>query len=57
MAPEQDCERFVRVLVKLDRRTCAVPLDSIAPLKAEEDTAEAISDWKYYMQRTGGHPF
>ena len=55
MAPEQACSRDMLVLVCWQRRNLAVPLSQLTPTQADETTAEAVSDWHYWVAQ--GYPF
>jgi hypothetical protein len=49
MAPEDACSAEMFVLIRWQGRTMAVPLSQRAPLNAHEATAEAVSDWHYWV--------
>jgi Calcium binding len=49
MAPEDACSSDMLVLVTWHGRNVAVPLSQLAPLEADESTAEAIGDWHYWV--------
>lgn len=54
MAPEDDCMRSMHVLVRLPsipKRTFAVRLDQLQPLKVSVSTREAVADWRYWVVR------
>ena len=49
MAPEDNCEHDMFVLVRWQGRKMAVPLSQLATIDADESTAEAIGDWHYWV--------
>jgi hypothetical protein len=49
MAPEDNCEHDMFVLVRWQGRRIAVPLSQLAAIDADESTAEAIGDWHYWV--------
>ena len=51
MAPDQVCEHDMLVLVRWQGRKMAVPLAQLTPVNPHESTAEAISDWHYWVAR------
>ena len=50
MAPEEECEREMFVMVEWQGRTLAVPLSQLSPTDAAEDIAEAVGDWHYWVE-------
>lgn len=57
MAPEEECEREVFVVMPWEREGLAVPLSQLEVIHAEDDgeTQEAVEDWLYWTKR--GHRF
>ena len=57
MAPEEECEREVFVVMRWQREGLAVPLSQLEVIHAEDDgeTQEAVEDWLYWTKR--GHRF
>ena len=52
MAPEDECEHEMFVLMRWERRTLAVPLSQLeAATDVDEDTRQAIEDWHYWVER------
>ena len=51
MAPQNDCLHEVLVMVAWEDRTLAVPLAQLDGIDADEETAEAIADWHYWVAR------
>ena len=51
MAPEDECEHEMVVLMPWERRTLAVPLAQVTALHADEQTHQAIEDWHDWVER------
>lgn len=51
MAPEEECEHEMFVLTPWERRTLAVPLSQLEVVAADDPTAQAIEDWRYWVAR------
>jgi hypothetical protein len=51
MAPEEECAHELFVLTPWERRTLAVPLAQLEALVADEQTHQAIEDWRYWVER------
>lgn len=49
MAPEDNCENDMLVLIRWQGRTMAVPLSQLAAVDPDDATAEAIGDWHYWV--------
>jgi hypothetical protein len=49
MAPEDACAIEMLVLIPWQGRNMAVPLSQLKPIKPDETTAEAVSDWHYWV--------
>ena len=49
MAPEEACSRDMLVLIRRQGRNLAVPLSRLTPTDVDETTAEAVSDWHYWV--------
>ena len=49
MAPEEECEHEMFVLMPWERRSLAVPLSQLEGLDVDEQTQEAIDDWRYWI--------
>ena len=49
MAPEEVCSSEMLVLIRCQNRNVAVPLSQLAATNANESTAEAVSDWHYWL--------
>jgi hypothetical protein len=53
MAPEEECEREVFVVMCWEREGLAVPLSQLEVIHAEDDgeTQEAVEDWLYWTNK------
>jgi hypothetical protein len=50
MAPEAECRHEMFVLTRWEhRRTLAIPLSQLEGVATDEQTAEAIEDWQYWV--------
>jgi hypothetical protein len=49
MASEEACSTDMRVLIRWQGRTMAVPLSQLAGVNVDPSTAEAIADWHYWV--------
>ncbi len=53
MAPEEECEHEMFVLVRWNDRKLAVPLSQLDGIGVGKQTRQAIDDWHYWVDR--GH--
>lgn len=51
MAPEEECEAEMFVLVDYNDDELAVPLAQLVPASPDPETQEAIADWHYWLAR------
>jgi hypothetical protein len=51
MAPEEECESEMFVLVGRAGERIAVPLAQLRPLSKDQETQEAVGDWLYWVDR------
>src|SRR5437588_12033895 len=51
MASVDDCEKEMLVLIKWKKRQLAVPLMQLEGIKVDEETQQAIEDWRYWVNR------
>jgi hypothetical protein len=51
MAPEEECEHEMFVLIRWERRRLVVPLSQLGGLKADRRTLQAIGDWHYWLRK------
>ncbi len=49
MAPEEECEHEMFVLMRWDRGTLAVPLSQLQGIDVGRETRRAIEDWHYWV--------
>jgi hypothetical protein len=50
MAPEEECERDMFVMIRWEKDGLGVPLAQLEPIDADEETEEAVADWHYWVQ-------
>jgi hypothetical protein len=50
MAPEEECERDMFVMIRWQKDGLGVPLAQLQPMKADEETEQAVADWHYWVQ-------
>jgi Calcium binding len=51
MAPAEECEHEMFVLIQWKSRQLAVPLMQLEDIQVDEQTQQAIEDWHYWMNR------
>ena len=51
MAPGDDCEHEMFVLINWKGNQLAVPLMQLEGIKVDEETQQAIEDWQYWVNR------
>jgi hypothetical protein len=51
MAQEDECQHEMFVLMPWERDTLAVPLAQLDVLHADEETEQAVADWRYWIAR------
>jgi hypothetical protein len=50
MAPKEECQHEMFVMMRWERRGLAVPLSQVKPIAdADEETREAVADWHYWV--------
>jgi hypothetical protein len=49
MAPEQECQHEMFVLIRWERRPLAVPLVQLQGIVVDEQTRQVIEDWHYWV--------
>ena len=49
MAPEEECQHEMFVLIRWDRRGPAVPLAQLEGVAVDEQTRQVIEDWHYWV--------
>jgi hypothetical protein len=52
MAPEEECQHEMFVLMPWERGTLAVPLSQLKAYDhVDEETQQAVEDWQYWVER------
>ena len=51
MAPDEECEREVLVVVRWEKEGLAVPLSQLEVIHADDETKEAVEDWLYWSKK------
>lgn len=51
MAPEEECEHEMFVMMRWEREGLAVPLSQLEVIHADDQTQEAVEDWHYWVNR------
>ena len=51
MAPEEECEHEMFVLVRWNDRKLAVPLSQVEGIGVGKQTRQAIEDWRYWVDQ------
>ncbi len=51
MAPEEECEHEMFVLMPWERDTLAVPLSQLKFVTGDTQTQQAVEDWQYWTAR------
>jgi hypothetical protein len=51
MAPEEECQHEMFVLIQRKSHPLAVPLMQLECIKVDEETHQAIEDWHYWVDR------
>jgi hypothetical protein len=49
MAPEEECQHEMFVLIRWERRGLAVPLAQLEGVAVDEQTRQVIEDWHYWV--------
>jgi len=51
MASEEECQHEMFVGIRWHRRPLAVPLAQLEGVQVDEETEQAIQDWRYWVHR------
>jgi len=51
MAPEEECEHEMFVMIRWNKRRLAVPLSQLEGLGVDKHTRQAIGDWHYWVRK------
>jgi Calcium binding len=49
MAPKEECQHEMFVLIRWERRALAVPLAQLEGVAVDEQTGQVIEDWQYWV--------
>ena len=50
MAPDEECEREMFVMMRWEKQGLAVPLSQLEVIHADDQTKEAVEDWHYWVK-------
>jgi len=51
LAPEEECEREMFVLIRWEKDGLAIPLSQLTAIKSvDKQTKQAVEDWHYWVQ-------
>jgi Calcium binding len=51
MASEEECMHEMFVLIRWKRRQLAVPLMQVEGIQVDEETQQALEDWRYWVKQ------
>ena len=51
MAPEDECEHEMFVMIRWDKEDLAVPLSQLKPIDVNVETSQVVDDWHYWVAR------
>jgi hypothetical protein len=54
MAPGEECDREMFVMIRWEKDGLAVPLAQLLPVGADEETTRAVEDWQYWVEQGYG---
>jgi len=54
MAPEEECQHEMFVMIRWERRGLAVPLVQLEGVVVDEQTRQVIEDWLYWVAQGYG---
>jgi hypothetical protein len=49
MAPDEECQHEMFVLIRWERRALAVPLGQLEGVAVDDQTRQMIEDWQYWV--------
>lgn len=55
MADQNDCLHEMFVMIRFMDRRLGIPLTQLEPIDADEETTQAVGDWRYWFGRGYGH--
>jgi hypothetical protein len=51
LAPEEECEHEIFVLIRRKQKALGVPLAQLEPVAADARTTQAVEDWLYWVDQ------
>ena len=51
MAPEEECEHEMVVMIRWEKDGLGVPLSQLKPIAADTQTVQAVEDWHYWVKQ------
>jgi len=51
MAPEEECEHEMVVMIRWEKDGLGVPLFQLKPIAADKQTIQAVEDWHYWVKQ------
>jgi hypothetical protein len=51
MASADECRHEMFVMVRWEKDRLGVPLSQLRPVREDEDTTEAVEDWRYWVEQ------
>lgn len=51
MAPEDECDHEMFVMMRWEQRGLAVPLAQFEGIAVDQETRQALDDWSYWVER------
>jgi|SRR4051794_8415854 hypothetical protein len=51
MAPEEECEHDMLVMIRWEEEGLAVPLSQLEVVHGDAETQQAVADWQYWVER------
>jgi hypothetical protein len=51
LAPAQECEHEMFVMITWEDRRLAVPLAQLETIRADKATRQAVEDWHYWVEQ------
>ena len=51
LAPAEECQSEMFITVAWEKRTLAVPLAQLEPIRVDQATTQAVGDWHYWIEQ------
>jgi hypothetical protein len=51
MAPAEECEREIFVMMRWEREGLGVPLSQLEVVHGDKQTQQAVADWHYWVEQ------